>query len=63
MITRKTWRDALRNKAIQFNACEKGDTIGYKVLWYLWSADVWFGRVPLLKSIVVANVLVWALFV
>ena len=54
------WRTALRMKAVQVSA-GKGTTLGYKVIFYLWSADIWFGKFPLLKFIIVANIIVWTL--
>lgn len=60
----ETWRDAAKLKMIQFGLPkESGRKIGYCVTYWLWSADIWFGRVPLLKSLVAANILVWFLFV
>ena len=59
-----TWRDALRQKAtVISNTTPFGEaTLGYKILWYLWSADIWFGeKFPLLKFIMLMNVLVWVI--
>ncbi len=55
------WRDAFKYKALLFSCfvSPMKATLGYKILWYLWSADVWFGKFPLLKFIVAANFIVW----
>ena len=55
------WRDALSQRAVVFKNKEKG-TIGYRILWYSWSADIWFGRFPLLKFIIGGNILLWVIF-
>lgn len=52
-------RDILRTKAVLFSAYAM--PIKYKVAWYLWSADIWFGNFPLLKFVVGCNILVWLL--
>lgn len=56
----KSWKDAIRYKALLFHSeFEKDASIGYKIVWYLWSADIWFGKFPLLKFIVGVNVVIW----
>ena len=52
------WKDAFRRKAIVIQ-CNIPKPLGFKVLWYLWSADVWFGNFPLLKALVGCNIVVW----
>jgi hypothetical protein len=65
------WKDALRCKAIhfKFDGCgqeEKGEdgsivkyTFGYRLVWTLWSADVFFNRIPLFKTLIFLNMIVW----
>jgi len=36
-----------------------GTTVDW--LWMLWGFDVWIGRVPLLKLVVLANLVMWVL--
>ena len=55
-ICRKNWRVALSEKAVQFESTHLEMTTGYRIAWYLWAADIWFGRFPLIKSLVVVNV-------
>ena len=52
-----TWKDAFRCKAICIEATR--GSLGYRICFYLWSADIWFGNVPMLKCIVAINFLVW----
>jgi len=60
---KRTWKQAFNNKAmlISWNLAPGEITTGYKIMWYLWSADIWFGRFPLLKFIVGVNVAVWVM--
>jgi len=67
MSIRHTWRDAFGIKALALSASAKAHenaTVGFRIVWVLWSADVWFSGVlpfpvPLLKSMVLCNVIVW----
>lgn len=56
-VHHETIRDCFTYKAVQFSAI--GGTLGFRIGWYLWSADIWFGNFPLLKFLVGCNVLVW----
>lgn len=55
------WKQAFKDKAfcIKIGSAFEELTLGYKIIWYLWSADVWFGNFPLLKFIVLVNVVIW----
>lgn len=57
-----TWKSAFKQKAMYFHmGVDPGvkGTLGYRIFWYLYSADIWFGKFPLLKFIVGVNVLIW----
>lgn len=45
-------------KALEFHFHSGPHTAWEKIL-ILWGMDVWFGKFPLLKSLVAANVAVW----
>jgi len=50
-----------RCKAINVTTRVAPASILYKVGYYLWGADIWFGRVPVVKSLLLANIIVWVL--
>lgn len=52
------WKDAFHHKAVSVKLGESG-SLGFKILWYLYSADIWFGNFPLLKALVACNIAVW----
>lgn len=55
-----TWRSAFKHKALFFQATGGvNGTLGFRILWYLYAADIWFGNFPLLKFIVGINILIW----
>lgn len=57
----KTITDAINTKALLFRHID--GSIRFRIFWYLWSADIWFGNFPLLKFVVGCNILIWlALF-
>jgi len=57
-----TWKDALRTKTVQFNdPFFAGSTLGYKIIFVLWSWDIFYGQIPFVKSMLLANILVWLL--
>ncbi len=61
-IPRRTWKEAFKDKAILITWVPDGNsTVGYHICFYLWSADIWFGKLPLLKFILAVNVVVWIL--
>ena len=63
-FSRRTWKNAILNDRlflISMDLNMRDVTIGYRVFYYLWSADIWFGRLPFLKFIVAVNMLVWIL--
>lgn len=60
-IGRRTWKDAFSDKALCIHAMTDGYSRGYRIAWYLWSADIWFGKFPLLKFILAVNIAVWVL--
>ena len=61
-LQKDTWKTALSHKALHFHSAFPGNsTAGYKIIWWLWSADVFYWHMPLLKSLVCANILVWVL--
>ena len=33
-----------------------------EIFWWFWGMDIFIGRVPFLKTIVLANILVWIIF-
>lgn len=56
------WREGLKEKAISFEShpdAPEDMTVGYRIVWYLWAADIWFGKFPLLKFILGVNVVIW----
>ena len=59
ILPKRTWRDALQDKVMHIDWKIEDATLGYRIVWWLWSADIWFGRFPLLKFIVGVNILLW----
>ena len=53
------FRGGLRSKAFLIEAFER--SLAFKLGYYLWGADIWFGRVPMVKSMILANVVVWVM--
>ena len=60
---RRIWRDAFHDRAFYISWSLGKSTLGYRIVWFLWSADIWFGRFPLLKFIIGANILVWGILI
>jgi hypothetical protein len=58
IATSPKWKDVFSHKALLIKASGKMN-LGFKIMWYLWSADIWFDNFPLLKFIILANVVVW----
>lgn len=59
-LPKRTWKDGVKDKAMCINLiCTSDSTIGYYITWWLWAADIWFGRVPMIKLILALNVVVW----
>jgi|WetSurMetagenome_2_1015567.scaffolds.fasta_scaffold1094670_2 hypothetical protein len=64
---RQTWKDAFCNHVLGFEVVPGADvTTGYKIIWLLWSADIWYGGLlpfrlmfPLLKFLILCNIIVW----
>ena len=48
-------------KALQFSYGVKPEGISQWVN-YLWGTDIWLGKIPFMKTVVLINVLVWLLF-
>ena len=47
-------------KALEFRTGENGKPKGFKEwFWFLWGSDVFFNRVPIFKTMIAANFLVW----
>ena len=55
------WRTALRSRAVEINVdtSKSNMTRGYKILFLLYSADIWVNNIPILKFIIAANIIVW----
>jgi len=48
-------------KAVQFTIDDKPK--GFWQWWhFLWGWDVWYGKFPLFKSLVIINILIWILY-
>ena len=61
MIDNGWFMAGVRCKAIYISTMET--SMLYKVGYYLWGADIWFGRVPVIKSLLLANIIVWVLLI
>lgn len=49
--------DGVRTKAIRVRVLEKN--IPFNLGYFLWGADIWLGKIPFLKSLILANGIVW----
>lgn len=56
------WRVALRTRGVQVKDVTGNSTVGYKIFFWVYSADIWFGNVPIIKSLVGVNFIVLAIF-
>ena len=48
-------------KIMSMRAPDMPKALGEK-FWWFWGFDIFIGRVPFLKTIVLANILVWIIF-
>ena len=63
-MSRRTWKNALLNDRlfyISMSMSRTDVTLGYRIIYYLWSTDIWFGKLPLLKLVLAVNIVVWIL--
>ena len=58
---KNNWMSALRSRAVEINVdtSKSNMTRGYKILFLLYSADIWVNNIPILKFIIAANIIVW----
>lgn len=57
---KRDWKDGLIEHAVDIHLRRSNmETLGYHITWWLWSADIWIWKIPVLRSIVAVNVIVW----
>lgn len=62
MFIHSTWRDTLQFKALVISMKGiKSMSRRHRIIYALWGNDIWFGSVPIIKTMIGANIVVWIL--
>lgn len=62
MFPHSTWRGALQCKALVISMKGiKSMALSHRIIYALWGNDIWFGSVPIIKTMIGANIVVWIL--
>jgi len=61
LLPRKTFRDGFRYRLMSIHPCVRDTPLKFKLGFALWGFDIFIWEVPVLKSLIAANVLVWML--
>jgi len=57
----QTFRDGLKCKAVYIQCFTSKTLLSFKIGYWLWGMDIWINNVPVMKTIIIANIVVWLL--
>jgi hypothetical protein len=61
LLINQTFRQGLRTKSIYFEPTipDAQATISFKIGYWLWGMDIWIGRIPMIRFMLLANLIMW----
>jgi hypothetical protein len=59
LIINQTFKQGLRSKSIYFEPMIPNGTFQFKIGYWLWGMDIWIGKVPMIKFMILANLIMW----